>query len=383
MNKQIYLDNAATSFPKAPGVGRAMAAYIDEIGANIGRGSYAAAEEAGQRVWAVRQSLARLFNFPGSPRQVVFTPGATYGLNQILRGYLRPGDHVVVSSLEHNAVMRPLRELEAAGVELSLLPADRQGLSDIAALPALLRPQTRLMLVNHASNVCGAVFPLEAAAALCRERGVALAVDACQSAGHYPLDFAGLGLSALALSGHKGLLGPQGVGALLLEADIAQQLRPLVSGGTGSSSDREVQPDFLPDRLESGTLNLPGIIGLGAAVEYVRQQVVAALREHELALTQTLLAGLDALPLRVIGPRDPRLRVGVVALDLAPLDNAEAAARLEAEFGLACRCGLHCSPRAHMTLGTFPQGTLRLSLGYANTPADVQAALTALSAVLS
>lgn len=373
----IYLDNGATSFPKAPGVGAAMARYIEEVGANISRSTYRSATDAAMTVLDTRDLLARLFHFPGPASHVVFTPGATYGLNQVLRGLLRPGDHVVVSSMEHNAVMRPLTDLADAGVSFTRIPADGDGLTNPADLPPLLRPETKLVLVSHASNVSGSVFPLAEVSAICREPGIPLAVDAAQTAGHLPIDFAALGLAALCVPGHKGLLGPQGIGALLLAEDFAKRLTPLVTGGTGSASDSERQATYMPDRFESGTLNLPGVFGLHAALEYVLARGVDELHRHEMALTKRLLAGLDGLPVRVAGPRGTERRVGVVSLDFTGLDNAEAAFQLEQRFGVLTRCGLHCAPNAHKTLGTFPQGTVRLSAGHATTEAEIDRAVEA------
>ena len=379
--KTLYLDNGATSFPKAPGVGAAMARYIDAIGANVNRGTYKSANDAAMTVLETRSRLLRLFHCPFDESCVVFTAGATMGLNQILSGYLRPGDHVIVSSLEHNAVMRPLTRLQESGVAFSRIPADRDGATDARDILPLIRDNTRLVLVSHASNVCGTLFPLAETAEICRARKLPLAVDAAQTAGHYPIDFAALSLSALVAPGHKGLLGPQGVGVLLLDPDFAGKLSPLVLGGTGSASDSERQPDYMPDRFESGTLNLPGIFGLHAALGYIEARGVDAFQSHERRMTQRLLAGLSDLPVRIAGTPDLDGRVGVVSLDFSPLDNAVAAYALETEYGILTRCGLHCAPGAHKTLGTFPQGTVRLSVGYATSEEDVDAAAAAVRAV--
>ncbi len=379
--KTIYLDNAATAFPKAPGVGQAMADYIAHSGVNVNRGAYQTAVDLALQVLETRGLLCRLFNFPHPETHAVFTPGATYGLNLILKGYLRPGDHVIVGSLEHNAVMRPLHDLAQAGVAFSRLPADREGRTQARDLLPLLRAKTRLVLVSHASNVSGGLLPLAELARLCQERGLPLAVDGAQTAGHYPLDFEALSLAALAVPGHKGLLGPQGIGALLLAPDFAGQLCPLISGGTGSASDSEAQPAYIPDRFESGTQNLPGIIGLRAALSFVLEQGVAELGKKEAALTQQLLEGLEGLPLRLIGPQDIGQRVGVVSIDFHNLDNAEAAFRLEQEFGVLTRCGLHCAPNAHKTFATFPQGTVRFSPGWASTELEIEQALAAIREV--
>jgi cysteine desulfurase family protein len=373
----IYLDNAATSFPKAPGVGEAMARYINQVGANINRGTYSKAAEAGMTVLDTRTRLKTLFDFAGPESLVVFTPGATAGLNMILKGWLKPGDHVIVSSLEHNAVMRPLMELADRGVTFSRIPADQEGITDPKDVLPLIRPQTRLVLVSHASNVCGTVFPLEEIAGICREAGLPLAVDAAQTAGHVDISFEKLHLAALCVPGHKGLLGPQGIGAVLMRESFAKGLNPLLTGGTGSASDSERQPDYLPDKFESGTQNLPGIYGLHAALEFVMEKGPAALCAHETAMTQALLGGLAGMPVRVAGIKSAAGRVGVVSLDFYDTDNAEAAYRMEREYGIMTRCGLHCAPNAHKVLNTFPQGTVRLSVGYATTEADIDAALGA------
>lgn len=376
----IYLDNAATSFPKPEGVSDRMKFYLDCVGANVNRSVYTAAQEAGLVTLTLRQRLARLFRFPEPPTHVILTPGATAALNMLISGLLRPGDHCIVSSMEHNAVMRPL--LRLPGVEVSRIPCDSRGFADVDALPGLFRENTRLVLVAHGSNVCGAVQDAAAIGRICAARGVPFALDAAQTAGHFPIDFQALGLSALAVPGHKGLLGPGGVGALLLRDELAQRLTPLIAGGTGSASDSEYLPPYLPDRFESGTANLPGYYGWEAALRFVEDRGVAALRRHEMALCTRFLDGLaDMEHLRLVGPRDPERRVGVISVDFLRRDNAEMAYELETRYGILTRCGLHCAPSAHKALGTFPQGTVRFSLGWASTEADVDAALAALRAL--
>ncbi len=376
----IYLDNAATSFPKPEGVSDRMKFYLDCVGANVNRSVYTAAQEAGLVTLTLRQRLARLFRFPEPPTHVILTPGATAALNMLISGLLRPGDHCIVSSMEHNAVMRPL--LRLPGVEVSRIPCDSRGFADVDALPGLLRENTRLVLVAHGSNVCGAVQDAAAIGRICAARGVPFALDAAQTAGHLPIDFQALGLSALAVPGHKGLLGPGGVGALLLRDELAQRLTPLIAGGTGSASDSEYLPPYLPDRFESGTANLPGYYGWEAALRFVEDRGVDALRRHEMALCTRFLDGLtDMEHLRLVGPRDPERRVGVISVDFLRRDNAEMAYELETRYGILTRCGLHCAPSAHKALGTFPQGTVRFSLGWASTEADVDAALAALRAL--
>lgn len=379
--ERYYFDNAASSFPKAPGVGRAMARYIDEIGANVSRGSYAEAMDAGLVVLETREKLASLFHFGGDCAQCVFTPGATWGINAVLSGFLRPGDHVIVSSLEHNAVMRPLTALASRGVTFSRIPADAQGVTDPRDILPLMRHNTRLVMVSHASNVSGVIFPLAETARICRDRGIPLALDAAQTAGHIDIDFDALGLSALIAPGHKGLLGPQGIGALLMKEDFARALPPFCYGGTGSASDSELQPERLPDKFESGTMNLPGIFGLSTALDFILSRGVDSLRMESLALTERFLEGIKGLPAIIAGTADAGSRVGVVSLDFPGRDNAEVAFALERDHHIDTRCGLHCAPSAHRTLGTFPQGTVRFSFGYATTPADIDYVVDAIGKV--
>jgi cysteine desulfurase family protein len=381
--KTVYLDNGATSFPKAPGVGEAMADYLKNNGANVNRGTYSRASSAAMTVLDTRDQLMQLFHFPGEETEVVFTPGHTYGLNQILCGFLKPGDHVVVSSMEHNAVMRPLIVLQERGVEFSRIPADRAGRTRAEDLLPLLRENTRLVLVNHASNVSGTVFPLEETAEICRQKGLPLAVDAAQTAGHREVDFAKLHLAALSVPGHKGLLGPQGIGALLLDKSFAEQLCPIVTGGTGSASDSERQPDYMPDRFESGTMNLPGIFGLNASLSFILERGVDSLEQHDRKLTDRFLQQLEGLPLRIAGPGSSGEQVGVVSLDFTGQDNGEIAYRLEKDYGIMTRVGLHCAPNAHKTLGTFPQGTVRFSFGYATTEEEIDYAVNAVRELLA
>lgn len=377
----VYLDNAATSFPKPPMVGARMREYVDEVGAPVNRGSYEAAQQAELVTLRLRQRLCALFRF-ADPAHVILTPGNTWGLNMLLSGALRPGDHVLVSAMEHNAVMRPLTQLAKHGVAFDRIPCDAEGRLQADRIETMLRLNTRLVLLAHASNVSGTVQDAAAVGEICAARGIAFALDAAQTAGHIPLDFTALHLSALSVPAHKGLMGPQGIGALLLRPDFAKTIEPLVSGGTGSVSDSEDIPLYLPDRFEPGTPNLPGIYGWEAALEYLEGITVEAVAAHDRALTARLLGGLREIPgVALIGPDSVGNRMGVFSLDFPGKDNAEIAARLEEGFGILTRCGLHCAPSAHRTLGTFPRGTVRLSLGWFNTEADIDRALRAIKAV--
>lgn len=377
----VYLDNAATSYPKAPGVASAMADYVEKVGATINRSSYASAQEAGLVTLSLRERLCRLFNHP-DPTHAVLTPGATAGLNMVIKGLLRPGDHCLVSSMEHNAVMRPLVQLEREGVAFERIPCDAQGRLRLEALPGMIKLNTRLVVMAHGSNVCGTVQDAEAVGKICRERGVPFALDAAQTAGHIEVDFERFGLSALVVPGHKGLLGPQGIGALLLDADFARRLTPLVAGGTGSASDSEELPDWMPDRFESGTPNMPGVFGWEAALGWLENTGIETLENHEKTLSKRFLEGIYGLKnVKLYGATVPEGRTGVFSVGFLNCDNAEAAWRLEREFGILTRCGLHCAPSAHKTLGSFPEGSVRFSTGWANTEADIDAALSAIAAI--
>lgn len=376
----IYLDNAATSFPKPDGVSTAMKTYIDRVGATINRSVYGSAQDAGLVTLQLRQRLKRLFHFQSPVTHVILTPGATWGLNMAIRGFLKPGDHCIVSSMEHNAVMRPLLQLE--GVEFDRIPCNREGLLNPEDIEPLIRPNTKLLVLAHGSNVCGSIQDAKAVGDICKKHGIAFLLDAAQTAGHYPIDFEAFGLSALCVPGHKGLLGPSGIGALLMTEGFAKALNPIVAGGTGSASDSEYLPEYLPDRFESGTPNLPGIYGWEAALAFVEKTGVKALRSHEMALCQRFLEGLETIDgVALCGTKDVNRRVGVISVDFLRKDNAEAAFTLETDYGILTRCGLHCAPSAHKTLDTFPRGTVRFSLGFANTEADVDAAIAAIAAV--
>lgn len=378
----IYLDNAATSFPKPPQVAQRMSDYLLRVGATINRSVYAPAQEAGLVTLQLRERLCRLLGYGGRPTHAIFTAGCTMSLNMILQGYLRPGDHCIVSAMEHNAVMRPLTRLAQQGVEFDRIPCDQHGFFDPEDIPNLLRPNTRLVLVCHGSNVSGSVQDVTAVGKICREAGVAFALDVAQTAGEFPVDFDSFGCDAMAVPAHKGLLGPGGMGALLLSRDFAKKLDPLILGGTGSASHTEIQPEEMPDKFEPGTANLPGIYGWEASLAFLEELSLEAVRHHgEVLMAQFLsgLAGMDGV--RLVGTEDISRRVPVFSLDFPGQDNALVGERLEREFGILTRCGLHCAPNAHKTLGTYPQGTVRLSFGWYNTKEDVDSALSALEAL--
>ncbi len=373
--RRIYLDNAATSFPKPPGVAQAVQHYLTQIGASAGRGAYREAVESGRILARLREKLRTLFA-AGPDDAVIFTLNGTDALNTAIRGLIRPGDHVVTTAMDHNSVLRPLVGMQQRDrIEVTIVePPDASTRIAAEQIAAALRPQTRAVVFNHASNVTGVLQPLADVAELCRRRGVLLIVDAAQSAGHVPIDFSALGLAALAMPGHKGLLGPLGTGVLILRADLIEQTVPLREGGTGSVSEEPRQPDFAPDKFESGSHNAVGLAGLLAAVEWIEQQTLAALRRHELELCHQMLERLGEIPgLRLFGPRDPQQRVGVFSVRIDGFEPHELSALLESQFGILTRSGLHCAPLAHRAIGTLETGgTTRLSFGPFVTANDIE-----------
>jgi cysteine desulfurase/selenocysteine lyase len=375
----IYLDNAATSFPKAPGVVEAVSDCLEHVGGNPQRAGHAMSLAASRLVYATRKRLAKLLN-AADPSRIVFTPNATDALNTALLGILRPGDHVVTTSIEHNAVARPLRALETRGVELARVQCAPTGELDVGEFAAAIRDHTKLAVAVHASNILGGILPIADLAAAAHGKGVPLLVDASQSAGLLVIDVQATGIDLLVFTGHKGLLGPQGTGGLYVREGI--EIEPLRRGGTGSRSEQDVQPDFLPDRFESGTLNTPGIAGLGAALDFLAGEGIDTIRAGELELTEQLLDGLAGIDgVTVYGPRDAAKRVGLVALNIADLDAAEVAEQLESAHGIISRPGLHCAPWAHATMGTLERGALRLSVAPFTEPGEVDAAVRAISQI--
>jgi cysteine desulfurase family protein len=371
----IYLDNAATAWPKAPEVAGAMARCVTEMGGSMGRGTYAAATENALKALSVREAVCALTGIADA-ECCILTPGATWALNQAILGFVRPGDHVLTSSLEHNAVLRPLH---LAGAKVEAVPCDALGRTDPDEVTRRVRPDTRLVVMNHASNVCGTVLPARAIAEICAARGIPFLLDASQTAGH--LDLSGIPASAFALPGHKGLLGPEGIGALAMRREFAAALRPIVAGGTGSRSDSLAMPDFLPDRFEPGTANIPGIYALDAALAFLMPSRVP-IYAHDMALMKSFLDGLSQIRgLRVPGGFGAEGRVAVASVLFENLDNAAAGYALEARYGIMTRCGLHCSPAAHRALQTYPAGAVRFSFGWANTAGEVDQALRAVEEI--
>lgn len=373
----IYLDNAATSWPKPPETLKAMEEFMLSVGANPGRSGHRLSIEAGRIILEAREALAALFGVD-DPLRIVFTRNATEALNQALYGLLQSGDHVITSSMEHNSVMRPLRDLEEKGVELTVVKTSPRGELDPQDVEGAIKENTRLIVLTHASNVTGTLMPLIEIGQIARRKGVLLCVDSAQTAGAYPIDVEEMGIDLLAFTGHKSLFGPQGTGGLFIRKGLEEAIRPLFRGGTGSRSEYEEQPDFLPDKYESGTPNTVGIAGLGAGVRFVLSEGIERIRAKEVALTQILLEGLSDTPgVTLYGVCDPRRQIAVVSFNIDGLSPSEVAMALDEEFGVLTRPGLHCAPSAHRTIGTFPQGTVRLSAGYFTTEEEIRTALRA------
>jgi cysteine desulfurase / selenocysteine lyase len=372
----IYLDNADTSFPKPPEVVDAMADFLVHRGGNPGGSGHALAVAAQGAVAETRRLLASLFH-AHDPSRIVFALNATDALSMALWGLLRPGDRVVTTCLEHDAVARPLAALAERGVAVARVPCAPDGSLDPDDLSRELQTApTRLVAMIHASNVCGTILPVREAARVAHRHGALLLLDAAQTAGVLPIDVAELEIDLLAFPGHKGLLGPTGTGGLYVAPDV--RLSP-VRRGTGNRSGEERQPKDMPEALESGTVNTVGIAGLGAAVRVLKGWGLANVQAHEARLAARLLAGLEDVPgVRVYGPADPRRRVAVVSLTMEGWDPVDLAAALDSSFAVAVRPGLHCAPLAHRTLRTYPRGTVRLSPGCFTTEGEVDQALAAL-----
>ncbi len=374
----IYFDNAATSWPKPDCVSAAMERFLREHGANPGRSGHALSIQAGRVVFDARERAARLFHFD-DPLAVVFTKNATEALNLALQGLLAPGDHVVTSVMEHNSVLRPLRFLEGRGVSVTRVACAADGTLDPDDVARSISSSTRLVVLSHASNVVGTLCPIGAIGKLAREHEVLFCVDAAQSAGAHPIDMEAMGIDLLAFTGHKSLYGPQGTGGLCIGERARGRLRPLLYGGTGSASDSDLHPEFLPDCFEAGTLNAVGLAGLAAGLAFIEERSVESIRQHETALTARLIAGLRAIPgIGILGTADAARQTAVVSFNLDGWSCSEVASALEENAGICCRAGLHCAPLAHRQLGTFPEGAVRFSLGLFNTESDVTTALDAL-----
>ena len=401
--EKIYLDNAATSFPKPEEVPMAVYDYMTKLGTNVNRGGYATAYDTESVVFECRELIGALFHAPDY-KNVVFTRNITESMNVVLKGLLHSGDHVIVSSMEHNAVMRPIRQLEKKGVSFTRAQCELDDSLKPEKLLSCLRPDTKAVVMTHASNVFGTMLPIQEVGAFCKENGLVFILDSAQTAGVFPIDMEKMHIDILCFTGHKGLLGPQGIGGFILRDELVLKIEPLISGGTGSLSNVETVPEFMPDRFEAGTPNLPGIFGLHAALNWLRKlgekslsaelfttehcfsAALEKISEHELHLTEEFLTLLEPLEkegkLKIIGKKDTEMRTGVVSIQTLTRELSDTAFQLDTRYGIMTRVGLHCAPSAHKTMGTYPTGTIRFSFGFANTDKEVKLAIDALRELL-
>lgn len=372
----IYLDNAATSYPKPDVVYDAILASMKDYGANPGRSGHKLALEAGRGIFRARDLVAKLFGIDNS-MQIIFTSNATESLNLAIKGSLKEGDHVITSSMEHNSVLRPIKALEAKGVENTIVMCKKDGSLDPDDVRRAIKENTRLIVLTHGSNVTGTLMPIEEVGKIAKEAGALFLVDGAQTAGIYDINVREMNIDLLAVPGHKGLMGPQGTGILYIREglDIVQ----FKEGGTGSKSEDLFQPMMLPDRYESGTPNTPGIIGLGAGIQFILDEGLEKIRNHEKELTRYFIEGLKKIDLvRIYGPQDAEKQAAVVSINIGNEDSSEIAFILDNVFNIAIRSGLHCASMAHKTLGTLEQGTVRFSMGYFNRKEDIDQALEAI-----
>ncbi len=379
----IYFDNAATSWPKPGAMMNAMVAFNESVGANPGRSGHRLSVEAGRIVFDARERVASLLGAK-DPFTLVFSRNATEAINIAVRGLLRPGDHVITSGMEHNSVMRPLREAEREGIELEVVPCSATGEIDPDDAARAIKKNTKALFITHASNVTGTIMPVGDLAAIARERGLITCVDAAQTAGSVPIDVERDAIDILFFTGHKSLYGPQGTGGMYIRQGLESLVAPLERGGTGSRSEYEEHPDFMPDRFESGTPNAIGIAGLGAGVRHVMETGIEKIRSREIALTALFMEGLAAMGgVTVHGPGDASKKTAVTSFTVKGMETSDISFELDEDFGIMTRPGLHCAPSAHRTIGTFPGGTVRCSFGIFTTEDEVRAALRAIERIIA
>lgn len=382
MKKSVYLDNAATTYPKAPGVGEVVKNYIENIGINVKRGTYGDAFDAGEVVFETRELICELFNFD-EPDNVIFTMNVTQSLNYLIKEILKEGDHCIVSSMEHNAVMRPLMELTKKKIEISKVRCNEEGVLNVEDLKKQIKENTKLIVMTHASNVCGTILPLEEVGRIAKENNILFVVDAAQTAGVFDLNFKEINADAIAFTGHKGLLGPQGTGGFVISKELSESIDSLICGGTGSDSKSEYQPDYMPDKFEPGTMNLPGIFGLNESLKYLKTEGIDKIRNKELELTKYFIDEVKKFKdIRIVGLDGIDNRTAVVSLDFLDKDNGEISYLLDSKYNIMTRCGLHCAPSAHQTLNTYPDGTVRFSFSHFNTREEIEYTINAIKNII-
>lgn len=382
MNR-VYFDNAATSFPKAKNVGQRMCEYIECVGTNVSRGTYEEAYEASEVIYETRELICELFNFDKT-ENVIFTKNITESLNVLIRGIAKEDDHFIVSSMEHNAIKRPLNFVkEELNITFDECKCDKEGSLNALDIKKLIKPNTKAVIMTHASNICGTILDLEKVGQICKENNIFFIIDAAQTAGFLDLDINKLNANAIAFTGHKSLLGPNGIGGFIIDDELNKITKPLITGGTGSASDLEVQPDYMPDKFESGTPNIVGIYGLNESLKYILNKGIKNIREYELDLFEYFINRLNELEgFRILGTKSKEHSCPVISLDFNELDNAVVSHTLASEYNISNRCGLHCAPSAHKTLDTYPQGSVRFSLGHENTKEEIDYTIDALKKIL-
>ena len=377
--KRIYLDNAATSYPKAPGLGSVIAHYIENSSVNLNRTESSESFSVFETIYGLRENLCTLYNY-NHPESIAFTKNVTESLNWIIKGLLTEKDHVIVSSNEHNAMMRPLVQM---GIQFDRIPSNNHGFADYCKLESFIRPNTKAILINGAGNVSGAIEDLSTPAEIAKKHNLLFFIDAAQASPFVDIDMKDMNLAGVAFTGHKSFLGPQGTGGMILRRDIAETINPLIAGGTGSESDKETIPTSLPDRLTPGTENLPGLVGLAHSVKYVMENK-KTLYERIMERTEKLYLGLEAIDgIAIKGPSLNERRTGVISITSDKKDIAEISSLLLERGGIETRVGLHCSPSAHKSLGTFPTGTLRFSPGPFTTDDEIETTISLIKEIIN
>ena len=380
---QIYVDNAATTFPKPNSVYNEILNYMTTIGGNPGRGASTSSLKGNKVIFQCRQALCQLFNYHDT-KNVVFTSNITMSLNMLIKGSVKPGWHVITSSMDHNSTLRTLKTLETNGtIQLDIIQCNELGLIDVEEFKKTIKENTKMVVLSHASNIIGSIQPLEIIGSICKEKDIFFIVDSAQTAGVLNVDFKALNCSALAFTGHKSLLGPQGVGGFIIDDSFNNVCSPLILGGTGSLSSDILQPEFLPDKFESGTLNTPGIVGLLHGLKFIESEGISTIKEHEDYLTQRFIDGLlNINTMKVYGYLSSQNRTSTVSVNSSILDNSLLGYILDSEYNIITRTGLHCAPLAHKTIGTYPSGTLRFSFGYFNDEKDIDYILKSIDEVV-
>ena len=375
----IYLDNAATTFPKPEAVYDAVMDCMKNYCANPGRSGHKLAMKSAREIYDARENIAKLFNID-NPMNIVFTNNATDSLNLAIKGIVNSGDHIITTSMEHNSVIRPIKALEKLGIENTIVQCDKDGFLDVKDLEKAIKPNTKLIVTTHASNVCGTLIDIKTVSEIAKLHNILYLVDASQTAGVYNIDLKEVYADMLAAPGHKGLLGPQGTGILYIREGL--NINILKEGGTGSKSEDLFQPDLFPDKYESGTHNTPGIAGLNEGVKFILKEGINKIKEHEEELCRYMLERLNEVPnIKIYGTKDANKRASVIAVNIGNMDSGEITFLLDNEYDIATRSGIHCAPLAHKTLGTFEQGAVRFSMGYFNTKEEIDKAIEELKEI--